>query len=81
MIKKTSGKGDENEKISNRVLAEKLHKTIIRIFKKWKVHSPFIGNIWGAHLTDMQLISKFNKIILFYYVLLIFTVNKHKLFL
>ena len=26
-----------------------------------KVHSSFIDNIWGAHLTDMQLISKFKK--------------------
>ena len=26
-----------------------------------KVHSSFIDNIWGAHLTDIQLISKFKK--------------------
>ena len=25
------------------------------------MHSSFIDNIWGAHLTDMQLISKFKK--------------------
>ena len=30
--------------------------------KKKKVKSPFIDNIWGADLADMQLISKFNKI-------------------
>ena len=36
-------------------------KSIIRKFKKGKVHSPFIHNIWGADLADMQLISKFNK--------------------
>ena len=29
--------------------------------KKKKVKSPFIDNIWGADLADMQLISKFNK--------------------
>ena len=29
--------------------------------KKWKVYSSFIDNIWGAVLTDMQLISTFNK--------------------
>ena len=29
--------------------------------KKWKVYSSFIDNIWGAVLTDMQLISAFNK--------------------
>ena len=25
------------------------------------MQSPFIGNIWGAYLADMQLISKFDK--------------------
>ena len=25
------------------------------------IHSPFIDNIWGVDLTDMQLISRFNK--------------------
>ena len=25
------------------------------------MHAPFIDNIWGADLGDMQLISKFNK--------------------
>ena len=38
-----------------------MHKPIIRNFNKKKVHSPFIDNIWGADLADMQLISKFNK--------------------
>ena len=32
-----------------------------RKFNKRKVHSPFIENVWGADLADMQLISKFNK--------------------
>ena len=40
---------------------EELHKPIIRKFEKRKVRSPFIDNIWGADLADMQLISKFNK--------------------
>ena len=30
-------------------------------YKKIKLHSPFIDNIWGTDLADMQLISKFNK--------------------
>ena len=59
--KKTSGNGIKNENISNKELAEELHKPVIGIFNKRKVHSPFIGNIWGADLADMQLISKFNK--------------------
>ena len=33
----------------------------IRKFKKRKVHSSFIDNIWGADLADKQLISKFNQ--------------------
>ena len=45
----------------NEELAEELHKPIIRKFEKPKVHSPFIDNVLGAHLSDMQLISKFNK--------------------
>ena len=47
--------------MSNKVLAEELHKSIIGKFKKVTVHSPFINNIWGADLTDLQLISKFNQ--------------------
>ena len=42
-------------------LAEELHKSIIRKFKKRKVYSGFKDNIWGADFADMQLISKFNK--------------------
>ena len=29
--------------------------------QKEKVHSAFKGNIWGADLADMQLISRYNK--------------------
>ena len=46
-------------------LAKKLHKPIIRNFKKRKVYSGFRDNISGADLADMQLISKFNKIFRF----------------
>ena len=77
--KKTSGRGIKNENISNKELAEKLHKPIIRKFKKRKVHSCFMDNIWGANLANMQLSSKFNKGICF--LLLIFLVNIHGLFL
>ena len=66
--KKTSGSGIKNENISNKELAEELHKTINRKSKKREVHSPFIDNIWGVDLADMQLIRKFNKGIRFYYV-------------
>ena len=38
-----------------------MHKPIIRNLKKRTIYSGFRGNIWGADLADMQLISKFNK--------------------
>ena len=47
--------------MSNKELAEELHKPIIRKFKKRKVHSPFVVNIWCANLSDMQSMRKFNK--------------------
>ena len=65
----------------NKELAEELHKPIIRKFEKRKVYSCFTDNIWDADLADMQLISKFNKEFNFSYVLLIFIVNMHGLFL
>ena len=45
----------------NEQLAEELHKPIIRIFKKRKVHAAFKDNIWCPDLADMQLISKYNN--------------------
>ena len=61
LIKKTSDSVIKNENISNNELAKELHKPIIRKFEKRKIQSPFIDNIWGTDLADMQLISKFNK--------------------
>ena len=45
LIKKTSGSSIKNENISDKELAEELHKPIIRKFYKRKVHSPFIDII------------------------------------
>ena len=59
--KKSSGSGIKNANMSDQQLAEELRKPIIRTFNKRKVHSNFIDNIWGAILTDMQLISNFEK--------------------
>ena len=44
LIKQISGGTVKNEIISNKELAEELHKPIIRKFKKIKVHSSFIDN-------------------------------------
>ena len=57
--KKTSGKGIKNENISNKELAEELYKTFFKKVMKRKL--PFIDNIWGADLANMQLIFKVNK--------------------
>ena len=78
--KKTSGSSIKSENISNKELAEELHKPIIRKFNKRKVHSPFAGNIWCADLVDMQLVNLI-KDLGFYFVLLIFIANIHGLFL
>ena len=59
--KKSSGSGIKNANMSDQQLAKELRKPIIRTFNKRKVHSNFIDNIWGAILTDMQLISNFEK--------------------
>ena len=48
--KSASGSGIKNENISNKELAEELHKRIIKSFNKRNVHSTFIDNIWGADL-------------------------------
>ena len=60
-----SGELIKNENVSNEEIAEELHKPIIRIFKKGKLHLSFIDNIWVADTVDMQLISKSNKVIYF----------------
>ena len=60
LIKKTSCGAVKNDFISHKELPEQLHKPIIRKFEKRKKHLFFIDNIWGAHVADMQLITKFN---------------------
>ena len=48
---------------SNYQLANKLHKEVIRKFKKRKVYSWFRDNIWGVDLADTQSLRKCNKVI------------------
>ena len=56
--KKTmSDKGIKN----NKILAEELHKPVIKKINKRKVYSQFKDNIWGVDLADMQSLSKKNK--------------------
>ena len=69
--KKTmSGKGNANHAAkhsslerrgNNKILAEELHKPVIKKFNKRKVYSQFKDNIWGVNLGDMQSLSRKNK--------------------
>ena len=43
------------------ILAEELHKPVIKKFNKRKVYSQFKDNIWGVDLADMQSLGKKDK--------------------
>ena len=58
--KTISGKGTKEV---NKILAEELHKPVIRKFNKRKVYSQFKDNIWGVDLADTRLLNKKNKAI------------------
>ena len=77
--KKSSGGGITNE--SSHQLAGKIHKPIIRKFKKRKVYSSFRDDIWGADLADMQSLSRYNKRIKYLLCAIICLVNMRGLFL
>ena len=55
--KKSTGSGFK----SSSILADELHKPIIKKFDKIKVYSQFKDNIWGVDLADMQSLSRKNK--------------------
>ena len=59
LLNKVSGSGIANE--PNSQLANELHKTIVRKFKKIIVYLSFRDNIWGVDLTVMESLSKYNK--------------------
>ena len=55
--KKSTGSGIA----SSSILADELHKPIIKKFNERKVYSQFKDNIWGVDLADMQSLSRKNK--------------------
>ena len=59
--KKSMGSGVKKLKDSSLILADELHKTVIRKFNKRKLYSQFKDNIWGVDLADTQSLSKKNK--------------------
>ena len=42
-------------------LAEELHNTVIKKFKRRKVYTRFKDNIWTADLAEMESLSSKNK--------------------
>ena len=48
-------------KDSSSILADELHKPVIKSFEKRKVYLQFKDNIWGVDLVDMQSLSRKNK--------------------
>ena len=64
--KTISGKGTKEV---SKILAEELHKPVIRKFNKRKVYSQFKGNMWGVDLADTRLLSKKMKVLNIFYVL------------
>ena len=58
--KKSVGSGINTIKSSSSILADELHKPIIKKFEKRKVYSQFKNNIWGVDLADMQSLSRKN---------------------
>ena len=65
--KKSMGSGFVQD--SSLILADELHKPVIRKFNKRKVYSQFKDNIWGVDLADMQSLSKKIKLLNIFYVL------------
>ena len=59
--KKSIGSGTTKLKDSSLILANELHKPVIKKFNKRKVYSQFKDNIWGVDLADMQSLSRKNK--------------------
>ena len=66
MDKKSIGSGINTTKSSSlerssSIVADELHKPVIKKFNKRKVYSQFKDNIWGVDLADMQSLSRKNK--------------------
>ena len=56
-----SGFARDTTKSSSLILADELHKPVIKKFNKRKVYSQFKDNIWGVDLADMQSLSRKNN--------------------
>ena len=63
--KKSMGSGfkklKNTTKSNSSILADELHKSIVRKFNKRTEYSQFKDNIWGVDLADMESLSRKNK--------------------
>ena len=59
--KKSLGRGINTAKPSSSILANEIHKPVIKKFNRRKVYSQFKDNIWGVDLADMQSLNRKNK--------------------
>ena len=63
----TKSMGSGIARDSSSILADELHKPVIKKFNKRKVYSKFKDNIWGVDVADMQSLStKIKALNLFY---------------
>ena len=76
--KKSMGSGITRN--SSLILADELHKPVIKKSNKRKVYSQFRDNIWGVDLADTQPLSEKNKGIKYLLCAIDFLVNTHLLF-
>ena len=65
----------------NYQLLSKLHRQIIRKFKRRKLYSSFRDNIWDGDLADMESLCKYNKGMKHLLCEIYILVNTHGLFL
>ena len=70
--KRSSGGGNKNDNMSSQEYLKKYTNNLSENLKSKKYTHPFLSNIWGADLANMQLRNKFKKAICFYYVLLMY---------
>ena len=61
LIYKTCDKKTELRVSINEKVAEELHKTVIKNFKRRKVYARFKDNIWAADLAEMESLSSKKK--------------------
>ena len=66
--------------MSNQQIEEEFHESVIGKLGKRKVYSSLINNIWDADLANMQLKSKYNKVMSFLFCVIDILVNMHGLF-